>query len=213
MTETMNLEKMQYDIEHYFDGKTEEEVQTFFDELAKECGTSFCDTKTLDDTIPKIIFLDIDGVLNSQEFYLRRMANTLLLNEDYPLCEIDPEAIKKLNEIIEITNANVVITSSWFCLSLSVQNLQEMFNKKGFNGIISGITPLLHFAENQEMVVKGCEIEEYLKVNFENQKVKYLIIDSNEDMMLLKQKKHFIQTSEFSGLTFDMIPLAIKMLG
>lgn len=211
MTETMNLEKMQYDIEHYFDGKTEEEVQTFFDELAKECGTSFCDTKTLDDTIPKIIFLDIDGVLNSQEFYLRRMANTLLLNEDYPLCEIDPEAIKKLNEIIEITKANVVITSSWR-LSINVNNYQEMFIKKGFKGIVLGVTPLLHFLENGEQIIKGCEIAAYLNSNFENQYVKYLIIDSNEDMMLLKQKKHFIQTSEFSGLTFDMIPLAIKML-
>jgi len=49
----------------------------------------------------KVIFLDFDGVLNSENWYKNRMD---LINEgkyerNYPSSEFDPESIKELNRI------------------------------------------------------------------------------------------------------------------
>ena len=53
----------------------------------------------------KVIFLDIDGVLNSEEFYMR---------ED-PLSDgiIDPANLVYVRRIVDETGAQLVLTSSW----------------------------------------------------------------------------------------------------
>lgn len=54
----------------------------------------------------RVIFLDIDGVLNSEEFYQHRPL-TQELNE------IDEEKVKLLQQIVQATNAKIVLTSTW----------------------------------------------------------------------------------------------------
>lgn len=54
----------------------------------------------------RVIFLDIDGVLNSQEFFQNRQP-TQGLNE------IDEEKVKLLQQIVQATNAKIVLTSTW----------------------------------------------------------------------------------------------------
>ena len=45
----------------------------------------------------KIIFLEIDGVLNSEKWYKERFDKNLYSNlEGYPLCEFDPLTIEQL---------------------------------------------------------------------------------------------------------------------
>ena len=57
----------------------------------------------------KVIFLDVDGVLNSDE-YFDKIKN---LNIDGIQSEIDVEKIKMLNMAINETGAKIVLTSSW----------------------------------------------------------------------------------------------------
>lgn len=54
----------------------------------------------------RVIFLDIDGVLNSKEFFQNRQP-TQVLNE------IDEEKVKLLQQIVQATNAKIVLTSTW----------------------------------------------------------------------------------------------------
>lgn len=54
----------------------------------------------------RVIFLDIDGVLNSKEFFQNRQP-TQGLNE------IDEEKVKLLQQIVQATNAKIVLTSTW----------------------------------------------------------------------------------------------------
>lgn len=54
----------------------------------------------------RVIFLDIDGVLNSKEFFKNRQP-TQGLNE------IDEENVKLLQQIVQATNAKIVLTSTW----------------------------------------------------------------------------------------------------
>ena len=53
----------------------------------------------------KIIFLDVDGVLNSQDLLER-------CGED-KLVPIDEENIRCLKEIVDETGAEIVLSSSW----------------------------------------------------------------------------------------------------
>jgi hypothetical protein len=64
----------------------------------------------------RLIFLDIDGVLNSAQF---RADNTngegvVIVNGTFDATShIDPQRVARLNRLIETTNAEVVLSSSW----------------------------------------------------------------------------------------------------
>lgn len=210
-------EKLINNIEHYFDNKTKEEVQEFFNELEKENEFNSPIVKFDSDELiyknEKLIFLDIDGVLNSELFYKIRTEDELFLLEGYPLCEIDPSAIEKINQIIRKTKANVVISSSWR-IGRSIEFFQELFNKRGFIGKIIGLTPHLTFKQNTETVPRGCEIEAYLSKNYnynERSSIKYVIIDDDSDMMLY-QRCNYLQTNEYDGITEEIVFDAINFL-
>ena len=57
-----------------------------------------------------LIFLDIDGVLNSDIWYRSQAAGTAQSND--LLQHLDPHAIGLLNQVIYKTNAKVVISST-----------------------------------------------------------------------------------------------------
>ena len=161
----------------------------------------------------KLMFLDIDGVLNSETFYKNKSENELFKEEGYPLCEIDPSAIEKINIIIRQTGTKVVISSSWR-LGRTIKYLQDIFNKKGCIGTIVGVTPHLKYTGSDNTVPRGCEIEEYLNTNFNydvKTNIKYVIIDDDIDM-LFYQKDHFLQTTEYDGITDVIVTKAINLL-
>jgi len=51
----------------------------------------------------KVLFLDIDGVLNSRE-YMKKIGRGDV---------IDPRCVLYLNEVINTTNCNIVVSSAW----------------------------------------------------------------------------------------------------
>ena len=53
----------------------------------------------------KVIFLDVDGVLNSQQLFEK--------SEDAQLISVDEENIKNLKKIVDATGAKIVLSSSW----------------------------------------------------------------------------------------------------
>ena len=75
----------------------------------------------------KIIFLDIDGVLNSEKWYIEIFDKNLYPNlENYPLCEFDPLAIEQLNLLTDKTNAKIVISSTWR-MGRTIDELKNIF--------------------------------------------------------------------------------------
>ena len=94
----------------------------------------------------KVIFLDIDGVLNCEQTYINRFKK-MQETKNYIL-DIDEEKVKLLSYICRITGAKVVLSSSWrsdwkngkenLKLKPSIL-LQELFDKYDID--IIGITP------------------------------------------------------------------------
>uniref|UniRef100_A0AB39AJD6 Uncharacterized protein n=1 Tax=Vibrio phage P018-4 TaxID=3229728 RepID=A0AB39AJD6_9CAUD len=156
----------------------------------------------------KIIFLDIDGVLNSDS----------ILSEYIP--EIDGEyypyqkhLVDNLNQVLTSTGAKIVVSSTWR-LGESVQRLQYLLTHMGVKGEVIGKTD----SYSDRFVVRGNEIFKWIIDNeemlgchhydFED----YAIIDDDSDM-LYDQRNNFVHTNGREGLTPEDVNKAIEILG
>ena len=75
----------------------------------------------------KVIFLDFDGVLNSINGYSDIQIVSCF--------KIDPECMDRLNQIIDQTDAKIVISSAWRC-HYNMEELQEILDDGGLKGEI-----------------------------------------------------------------------------
>ena len=151
----------------------------------------------------KILFLDIDGVCNSNNFYERTEGKG---------GDFDPEAIAMLNQLKDI-GVEVVISSSWG--EDAIKPLQDV----GLELPIIGCTEHFHV----DWLCRGNEIEKWLHINFggmgtkygtdddgtpyyrkhyhpEDVDYEYVIFDDDTDF-LLGQKDNFIHIDEMTGVT------------
>lgn len=148
--------------------------------------------------MPRIIFLDIDGVLNCELFYKHRTVKSSSIIE-YPDNQICKERVSWLNELCESTGAKVVLSSTWRHSGLNY--CREVLQRNGATFEIIDITPDLR----GDCSVRGNEIYKWIQ---DNEKIvgkywdykDYVIIDDDSDM-LLWQREHFFQTDSYSGLT------------
>lgn len=67
----------------------------------------------------KILFLDIDGVLNSEEYFAKfertpRVVVPQFRDNEHKEMLLDPEAVARLNKIMEaVPETNIIISSAW----------------------------------------------------------------------------------------------------
>ena len=136
----------------------------------------------------KVLFLDIDGVLNTDRQHWHCQMNGITPVDEFGY-EFDHTAVVNLATILEETDAEIVISSSWKFLGL--QTLQKMWEDRKLPGTILDITP--------DGKSKGWEIDEWL-MECESQINRYAIIDDENDI-LPKQLNHFVQTNSQFGIT------------
>ena len=132
----------------------------------------------------KILFLDIDGVLNNEEWFRGCVQRGVY-------DPLNPELVQKLNKL----DCEVVISSSWGC-----DNGQtwKKLRRKGFNLKVIGYTE--HHEMGSDWIVRGNSIKKWLHDNMGLADYQYAILDDDGDM-LLEQKDHFVKTDFFTGLT------------
>jgi hypothetical protein len=145
----------------------------------------------------KVIFLDIDGVLNSR-------ASAFLQALDGGGSLLKPHAIHGaiLNAIIAATQANVVITSAQRRIRTLAQ-IVDSLDGVGFSGKFIGMTPTFNAGPT-----RGAEIKVWLK---DHRNVDGIcIIDGNSDMDDLLP--YLIQTITEEGLLATHVLPAIQIL-
>ena len=83
----------------------------------------------------KVIFLDFDGVLNTENYQVRRRSEGLPVMDSYGHL-FDPEAIANLGSILEaVPDAKIVVESSWKVMGLL--HLRQMWKARNLPGEIN----------------------------------------------------------------------------
>lgn len=159
----------------------------------------------------KLIFLDIDGVMNHTRQVFRIGEIKKVYFEQDSMDWVSKRCIGLLNELINETDAKVVITSTWRKL-YKIEELQDFFRKAGFEGEIIGTTEI--FYDNESC--RGDEIRDYLirtlgNASNERSKVEYVILDDDSDM-LYSQRENFVNVDYSVGLTPKIIYKAKNIL-
>ena len=149
----------------------------------------------------KIIFLDFDGVLNTEHCQGLLQYQSKPWQDEYGAF-FDPKAVKQLKRIIDATDADIVVESSWKYLGLDA--MKELWEVRNLPGTIIDITPSL-LGKN-----KGVEIASWLS-KYAKQDIRYVIID-DEYVILDSQLPHFILTNPYEGITEEQANRAISML-
>lgn len=166
----------------------------------------------------KIIFLDFDGVLNT-EYHQRQLQHEGKVWQDKHGACFDPEAVKQLQVIVEMTHADIVIESSWKYLGLEA--MHEMWQDRQLPGRVIDITSsvisdcMLLSADLEQtspsaLHCKGAEIASWLYDN-NMQDASYAIID-DEYIILESQLPHLILTNPYDGLTEELAMRTIDIL-
>lgn len=147
----------------------------------------------------KVIFLDLDGVLNSEK-YVHEMG------KDWDGNQIDPKAVIRLNKIVDITDAKIVVSSSWR-IEHSLENLKKIFIDNRIIGEVIGCTPVL-----------GTDRSAEISVWLSNNPVDNFVILDDDRLEAARDcsdplfDEHFVRTSWLDGLQDRHADKAIRIL-
>ena len=146
----------------------------------------------------KIIFLDIDGVLNNE-------STQAVTPSGY--VGVDNSKVKLLKRIVDKTGAQIVLSSDWRLDpdSLEYRYLRQKLKYKGRLSIFDH-TPNINWER------RGLEISKWLE---SHQVDSFVILDDIEFQDFLKIpdiKNHFIHTDYYHGLTDEDVEKAISIL-
>ena len=114
-----------------------------------------------------LLFLDIDGVLNDH-----------VPVTDY-ICGIDRDKIRRLNEIVKATGAEVVISSAWRYMildgAMTVDGFRYMLTT---HGLASFVKVVGHTKSDEQIPERGDQIADYLQT-FGSRR--YVVLDDGSD--------------------------------
>jgi hypothetical protein len=169
----------------------------------------------------KYLFLDIDGVLNHDEWF--ESDGYKHHQQNWRVSMFDPKCVERVNRILKETGARLVVSSSW----RGMCDLEEIFEGVGLPTDFE-VTPYAdtiysreEYHEDSKVFWRGSEIKYYLERHPHSS---YVILDDDCDM-LDEQLPHFINTcgdriyhrelylkNDGSGLTDKCMNEAIKIL-
>lgn len=155
----------------------------------------------------KVVFLDIDGVLNSMDYYER--------TRDKGTYGINPNKVKLLKEIIEHTGAEIILSSTWRCLGRTSEEEHPMYTYlvealAQFGLVIKEHTPMINNNRPEE-------IKAWLD-NQTEKEIKFVSLD--DDFGKDKYEKYgigecLVRTSFYEpdgGLKREHVEMAVEIL-
>ena len=160
-----------------------------------------------------IIFLDIDGVLNAEDDFGPGNNNPHIGHNR----GISTSKVKLLKEIVDSSNASIVLVSSWKRRYIKYLNNKEdevgeyLFNILNEVGLsIYDTTSRYDYDDGKS---RGVEIALWL-IDHKNGVDKYIVLDDDEriDYEKFDVLPHLVKTSPLTGLNKETLDLAINKL-
>ena len=143
----------------------------------------------------KVLFLDVDGVLN-----MHNSGGTKTLNR---------KRLRLLQEIVDTTGCNIVVSSSWRNSHIYLSLLQRTLKYRNMSiySITRNLSLYSSFTHNS--LLRGNEIKDWIDRHPDVEQ--YAIVDDNNEM-LDSQQQYFVQTDPNIGLTKDITNKLIQIL-
>ena len=171
----------------------------------------------------KVIFLDIDGVLNTSETFKRR-------RKEYEKSkrwniEIDLERVARLKYIINMTGAKIVLSSSWrlfgefkngeyISKSKQLSDLLNLFNSFGIK--IYDITPHLDYGSKRDKEImkwlKGKDIESFVVIDDETSFLMEFVGNELIKTSFLPDGEMLMNMDDCTGLCEEHVNRSIAIL-
>jgi len=161
----------------------------------------------------KVIFLDIDGVLNHEIWFkgwkeYKELCGGIVDHEKRRW--FDPRCVALVNRLTDETNAKIVLSSTWR-QGVPVNDLKELLKGVGITGELIDKTPKIYPpAGIGGSLPRGFEIQTWLKKTKETIE-SYVILDDDSDM-LLEQSSNFIKIDTYCGITYNTVTRAKEIL-
>lgn len=157
----------------------------------------------------KIVFLDIDGVLNSETFYRRHPTPGKW--------DLDVECVARVNEVCKTSQAKVVLSTSWRVGRRGFDLIPHL-RSQGLEGEVIGATPWIPILVEEDIVSspRGVEIAHWLRLHGRSSEHlgsgldKFVILDDRDDMVGLENR--LVQTNPEIGITGEDAERAISLL-
>lgn len=161
-----------------------------------------------------VLFLDIDGVLNSIDDLNSRSVLWMYSGKEKKSRDeygqlFDERCLRWLECIVIKTDCKIVVSSTW--RRSGIDYIKNMWKHRNLPGEVIDITP--QFASNyivekyksgNEKADRGYEIEEWLESNKVDN---YCILDDDSDML---SHQHFVKTDSLIGLNRETAFKVIK---
>jgi MoaA/NifB/PqqE/SkfB family radical SAM enzyme len=167
--------------------------------------------RTLETAVVKpLLFLDIDGVLNSIQYAIRTKIKGVW--------GLDEDCVERLQRIVDATNCAIVVMSTWRRIH-TLQEIADMLVEAGMYEPVPliGITPVIRYGRG---MVRGHEVREWLYSNSHkcwfynyadgcNQYVRYVCVDDGTDFL---PDQPLVRTDKEIGLTDENVVQCISHL-
>ena len=149
-----------------------------------------------------IIFLDVDGVLNSKEKLIKVYNETHTAHSGYSY-PFDENCLNNLQILINKTESKLVIISSWRKSKEGKRNLVKVLEEYKLDKEVIGYTPILNSP-------RSIEIKAYLN-NCNLQRPNFIILD-DESSDLGDLISYLVKTDSEVGLTSKNVEEAVIKL-
>ena len=149
-----------------------------------------------------LIFLDVDGVINSVNNLIKVYNETHKSHSGYSY-PFDSNCLENLKKLVIETNSSLVISSTWRLSEKGRSILLQELKKYDMDKLVIGYTPFLGSSRKDE-------IKDFLS-NFESSfTTNFIILDDDSDMGDLLP--FLVKTNRQVGLTEENVQQAIKKL-
>lgn len=149
----------------------------------------------------KYIFLDFDGVLNTEQYQAQLAIEGKPTKDEYGSV-FDPKVVARLSEIVEATKAEINVISSWGEV-LGKDKIIEMWEKRGMPGEVRTVFIPDEKCNSKAQWIEGCLDRKIF--------LPYVILD-DESVFLPEQEKYFIKINSVTGISKENTECAIDIL-
>lgn len=165
-----------------------------------------------------VLFLDFDGVINTQMFYKDKIHQDLLYKDNYYIDMCSPsdlrvsntQAVTLVDMLCHKFNLKIVVSSTW--------RLHQAYKETLYNSGLSkdieilGSLDFLYQSRGKAITKYINEYNTYNKYTGDGPVIDNYIILDDDSFDLQEHKDYLIQTNTYDGFTFSKYLEAISMI-